>query len=543
VHRSTSGARRACAVGTTIALIGLTTGLGLVTATAASADELADPSTGQTAPTAPADPTADPTPGATPTDPASPTTPATDPSGAPTPGPDQGLPTDTPTAAAPTGAGHGTSTAAPTTGAEPSTLPPSLTAPRATAPSPAATTPTVTITGTPRAGEDLVAKTSGFTAPATFSYVWTVGDVVADETGASYTVQTADIGRVVHVTVTSGTETAEAKTATAIPLAPSFTEGTIQEDPLVLTTVAGKPYSYTFTAAGDPAPEYELDFFDDDEAADVGDGYTPDLDLPDATTFEDGVLTGTPTGASSYTFSVDATNAGGTAKQYVELDVLPATPAGIEVTTGDRDDVTKNGEVVEWIIAPDGAVSTLHMTQEFDEDGNGFGFGFSDPGGQPTIEQGSTLFISGNTVDEFGNYTDVPTDDEGGWTYPTPTVTSDVASDVVRTDPENGDYGMVDVTVHEASTHHLTVADTAAGFATAFDVEVTPTAAVAPVPPVAFVQPAAPAAAPVASAPTSGRQLAYTGSDATNALPWALAMLLAGAGLVGFRTLRRRAQR
>jgi len=541
VHRSTSGARRACAVGTTIAIIGLTTGLGLVTATAASADELADPTSGQSTLTAPAaDPTADPMPGATSTDSASPTTPAIDPSGVPTPGPDQGLPTDTPTAAAPTGAGHGTPTTAPITGAEPSTLPPSLTAPRDVPPSPAATTPTVTITGTPRPGEDLVAKTSGFIAPASYSYVWTVGDVVAAETGASYTVQTADIGKVVHVSVTSGTETAEADTATTVAQQPAFGTGTVREDPLVLTTVAGEPFSYTVTATGDPTPTYTLNWSDPSDVSDVDEGYTPDLQLPDATTFEDGVLTGTPTAASSYTFSVDATNAGGTAKQYVELDVLPAASAGFEVSTGDRAELTTNGEVEQWIIAPDGSVSTLHLSQHVDEDGTGWSIGFSEPGGRPTIEQGGTLFITGSTVDAYGN----PTDSTAGDTSsPTPTVTSDVASDVVRSDPENGDYGMVDVTVHEPSTHRLTVADTAAGFATAFDVEVTPTAAVAPVPPVAFVQPAAPAAAPVAPARTVGRQLASTGSDATNALPWALAMLLAGAGLVGFRTFRRRAQR
>lgn len=39
MRRSTSTVRRACAVGTTVALIGLTTGLGVMTATAATAAE------------------------------------------------------------------------------------------------------------------------------------------------------------------------------------------------------------------------------------------------------------------------------------------------------------------------------------------------------------------------------------------------------------------------------------------------------------------------------------------------------------------------
>jgi len=37
----------------------------------------------------------------------------------------------------------------------------------------------------------------------------------------------------------------------------------------------------------------------------------------------------------------------------------------------------------------------------------------------------------------------------------------------------------------------------------------------------------------------SGR-LAYTGTDSTGALPWALGLVLAGVGLIGARSLRRR---
>ncbi|MEG8037773.1 hypothetical protein QP157_21395 [Sphingomonas sp. LR61] len=49
-------------------------------------------------------------------------------------------------------------------------------------------------------------------------------------------------------------------------------------------------------------------------------------------------------------------------------------------------------------------------------------------------------------------------------------------------------------------------------------------------------------AAPVAPTNTGG-QIAYTGTDATGALPWALGLLVAGDGLVGARTLCCRAQR
>ena len=71
VHRSTSFVRRACAVGTATALIGLTTGLGVMTATTAYAAEAPTTDTSVTAPGADATPGTDAT-----TAPAEPTTPA-----------------------------------------------------------------------------------------------------------------------------------------------------------------------------------------------------------------------------------------------------------------------------------------------------------------------------------------------------------------------------------------------------------------------------------------------------------------------------------
>ncbi len=54
------------------------------------------------------------------------------------------------------------------------------------------------------------------------------------------------------------------------------------------------------------------------------------------------------------------------------------------------------------------------------------------------------------------------------------------------------------------------------------------------------------AAAPIGTVPVrtaAHGRLAYTGTDATDSLPWALGMLAAGAALVGLRFARRRAQR
>ncbi|QZQ53693.1 hypothetical protein KZI27_00180 (plasmid) [Curtobacterium sp. TC1] len=113
-----------------------------------------------------------------------------------------------------------------------------------------------------------------------------------------------------------------------------------------------------------------------------------------------------------------------------------------------------------------------------------------------------------------------------------PTVTSDVASDVIAPDPELGDFGIVGVTFPHASTHTLSVA--LGSFSTSFSVEVQPATTT-------VVTPAAPT--PVAAPVTPmnrGGQLAYTGSDATGLLPWALGLLVACAGLIGARALRRR---
>ena len=220
-------------------------------------------------------------------------------------------------------------------------------------------------------------------------------------------------------------------------------------------------------------------------------------------------------------FAVTATSGTESVTQYVSMTVEAAAPVGVMVYTTDRaglfdESDDDDAERTSWIIEPDGSVYTLGE-EDFTV------------GGRPTVKQGGTLVIQGGAVDRFGN----PIGGFDDETPEMPVVTSDVASDVIAPDPDLGDLGLVDVTFPHASIHNLTVASGA--FSTSFAVDVRPTVApaVAPVP----------VAAPGAPVNTGGT-LAYTGSDTTDALPWALGLLVAGAGLIGARfARRRRAQR
>jgi hypothetical protein len=583
VHRSTSFVRRACAVGTATALIGLTTGLGVMTATTAYA---AEAPTTDTSVIAPAAPGADATPGTDATTaPAEPTTPA-EPSlptdgatsapggtGATTGGDAAGTGAVTPTAPA-----TGTATPAPT---KPSTAKPSATSPAEAAPT-AAATATVTISGTAKVGQALRAKPKGFTDPSALSYSWSVGGVATGDQGPTYDVVADDAGKVVTVTVrntllghTDETATADSAVVTQDPVFVDENGKPIEggtdadEDVFPLETTAGEAFSYTFRAVGSPAPTYSLAWFYDGYEADPE--YpedTPEGQLPDGITFdaETGVLSGTTEWASYYDFAVTATSGTATTTQYVELSVDAAAPAGVQVIATDRADYEElfgdgmsigfqlraaaaeeedSGTIRSWIIGEDGDIDTVDLNWSTGADGGDLDVVFT-PGGRPTVEQDGTLLVDGGIVDRFGNEV---TDDEG--TPSALTVTSDVASDVITIDEEFGGYNAVDVTFPEASTHTLTAAGDA--FATSFPVVVTPTATTPGTTPPASTPPVSappvltqPAAAPIGTVPVrtaANGRLAYTGTDSTDALPWALAMLAAGAALVGLRTVRRRARR
>ncbi|PZF09185.1 hypothetical protein DEJ25_15260 [Curtobacterium sp. MCPF17_011] len=558
MHRSTAFVRRACAVGTATALIGLTTGLGVMTATTAYAAE----APADTAATAPAVSGGDST---APTAPGLPADAGTA-AGAPTGTAPTAPPVADPTSPAPT------ATPTPTAGDAPTGTTPTAAAPTAAAPvaPTAVSTATVKLSGTAKVGSTLVATTSGFTKPTSFSYLWSVGGVATDIDDGSYVVQPGDVTKVVTVTVTNtlrddSVEVASAKSA-AVTQDPVFVDAagkpvTAGLDPdgerFALDTTAGEAFSYTFRATGSPAPTFALAWAYPDEAEDDGEDPegTPDDQLPDGVTFDaaTGVLSGTTEDALYSEFAVTATSGGTTVTQYVELNVDAAAAAGVQVFSADRasflqyiksgidDDGPTDGTLTSWIIDARGHVTTEIEKYHFSSDSWESETTDID-GGRPTVKQGGTLLVNGDLVDRFGN---TVTDEDGN--SPELAVTSDIASDVVREDPDLGDYGnFLNVTFPHASVHNLTAA--AGDFATSFAVEVVPTAT-APVSTPPVVTPPV-AAAPIGTVPArtaahahAHGRLAYTGSDATDSLPWALAMLAAGAALVGLRTVRRRAQR
>lgn len=575
MHRSTSFVRRACAVGTATALIGLTTGLGVMTATTASAAELptADP-TAVAAAVPGAEAT---TPAAAPTTPAEPSLPSGD-TAAPT-APDSTTGGDAGTGAAPTAPVTGTPTSPATTApAAPAASTPAAT-PSAEAAPTAAATATVTISGKAKVGETLRANPKGFTAPAALSYEWSVDGVGTGDQGSTYDVDADDAGEVVTVTVrnTAAGHTDEEATATtaAVTQTPVFVDadgkpvegGTVaDEDSLPLEATAGEAFSYTFRAQGFPAPTLALSWYYDGEEADPDHPEdTPEGQLPEGIEFDaaTGVLSGTTEWASSYDFAVTATSGTESVTQYVELTVDAGAAAGVQVIAADRADyedlfdssgvsfgfvadesseeTTDDGTVRTWIIDEQGDISTVDLHWTTGPEGSDVEPEFI-PGGKPTVDQGGTLVVNGGVVDRFGN---LVTDADG---EPTPiSVTSDVTSDVIEVDNELWGYNAVDVTFPHASTHTLTVASDV--LSTSFPVEVVPTATAPVVTPPASVPPVVTpptAAAPIGSVPVrtaSHGRLAYTGTDSTDALPWALAMLAAGAALVGLRIVRRRAQR
>ncbi|MFS0730091.1 putative Ig domain-containing protein [Curtobacterium sp. 1P10AnD] len=553
MRRSTSTVRRACALGTTAALVVLTTGLGIMTATAANA--------------APAD-----TDGSTsaPTDPTQTSAPTTTPS-----------PTDTP---APTTTPSATSTAAPTGGSTPtkSTAPtfPLLPHSRSSAPAAgdatdagttaAVAAPTVTITGDAKVGSTLTASWDGFDADGSFKYQWldATGAPIYKAQSQTWKVDAAYAGTKVSVEVTgdvSGVVTGpvESEQSAEITQDPVFVDesgtpldsGTeADEDTYYLPqdATAGEVFSYTFRAEGYPAPTYQLAWYYDDEEDSIdnvesnqaqaqadstlgfgweedgdvnGDGeYTPEDQLPKGITFDPatGELSGTATEASTYDFAVTATNGDVTTTVYAELTIDPAAAYGLAAQALDAGLLDgEKGSV--YIIRPDGSVVGVTI----DPDSDGFFADDSDLVDHVSVKQGGTLLVYGTPVDRFGNDID-STDDDGNPTVKA-TVTSNVASDVVKpyTVDGAGDFGVTSVTFPHASTHRLTVSAEALQ-PVSFDVEVTPT--VAP----------AVAVTPTATGTATRDQLAYTGSDATGALPWALGLVLAGAGLIGARALRRR---
>jgi hypothetical protein len=508
VPHSTATLRRACAIGATIAVIGLSTGFGALTVTSASAAELPDmpasTSAGSDPASAPTDATAPGTGTGTDADTAQPA-PATTTPAAP-------VPEATDDTATPTG-----ETA------------PSDTAPVAPAPTTSAAaadptvTPTATIAGDATVGSTLTATGTGFTG--TLSNAWTSGGTTLPVTTESYVVTPADAGKVIAVTITGDDDQTATATTAVVTQAASFPEASTEDEPVMLSATAGERFTHTFAADGFPKPTYSAEYYslDDpyaDEVAEDESGYLPDGLTLDNTT---GVLSGTSDYSGTYAFRIVATSGTTTASQYVNLTTDAAAPLGVQVTAEDKDTFL-TAHSTSWVIERDGTVWTFENETTPEPDGGYSTLGVGFEGGQPTIDQGGTLLVSGHLVDRFGNWVE----DEDG--YPAPfTVTSDHASDVVvpNTDPWEG----AEVTFPHASTHALTVASSS--FATAFAVDVRPTAST-------VVTPITPTGASAATPVTPTGQLAYTGTDAMHLLPWAVGLALTGAGVIVLQARRRK---
>ena len=549
VRRSTSTVRRACAVGTTIALVGLTTGLGIMTASAASAATDPDASVSAPATTGTSDTTSNDA-GTTTSDAGTGTGTGTDSSS----GTDTGSGTadgSTSTGGTTGGTAGGEAPAGGTDGsaADPTAGTPATGAPATdptgtetrgdatTAPATPGTAddqPTksvqvaaaqsVTVTGDLTVGSQLVAEPEGFTSGSKSSYLWTDESGATLSESAAYTIKPALAGQQITVTV-EGSVAGESATTTTDAVAPVFLDQDGQpdvdgEDGYVDAT-AGEAFSHTFRALSTPAPTLSITWFDeeDDEptTAPAGVRFDP----------ETGVLSGTLTDAEEYysfdiTATTKATSGTVTSDLYGQISVEAAAPAGIEVVSIDKDGLAAGTTTSAWVIHPNGDVYTEDL------------LGDADPvkGGHVSVAQGGTLLVGGSKVDRFGNTIYPDFDDETDEPlFFTPTVTSDVASDVITPDSDLGEIGYVSVTFPHASTHTLTVSGAGVP-STSFAVDVRPAA----VPTV--VTPVKPAA--VAVHHTGAGRLAYTGTDATGALPWALGLVLAGLGLIGARTLRRR---
>ncbi len=172
---------------------------------------------------------------------------------------------------------------------------------------------TVTLSATPRVGEEVSASPSGWRAGAQFSYQWTLdGADIVGAVGSSYTPVAEDEDGTLSVTVTAVAENYGPGTASATgvlvlpPLPPIASVITTASLPSV---EAGAMFSETVTATGHPAPTFTADL--------------PDWLVIDPAT---GELSGYTTVAGTYDVEVTATNPGGADTRQFQIEVTPGDP-------------------------------------------------------------------------------------------------------------------------------------------------------------------------------------------------------------------------
>lgn len=252
-----------------------------------------------------------------------------------------------------------------------------------------------------------------------------------------------------------------------------------------VTGTAGEPFSADFPVTG------------------AGDDLRYTLRSPDGTPFvapdgldvridpRTGSLTGSATLARTFHLNVVATGGGVEAVVPVELTVAPAAfdhfTASVRMAdAGERADT--------WTV--DGTTVT-HFR--------------GDPAGDRVTvvpaRQGDRMVVFAIPTDRFGNGPTRPVDH---------TITSDVASDRFGIEQSGGG---TTVTFTHASRHVVTIRYEGGSLAVPFDVS--------------------PVAGPATGHDTTGT-LAYTGSDSSGPLAWALGLLAAGGGLLVHRLRRGR---
>lgn len=390
---------------------------------------------------------------------------------------------DTPSPAA-TATPAATGTPSPATTPRPAATPVATATPVST-PAAATTAGTAAIQGTPGAGLVLDAITSGWPTGTTFTYQWLRGTTpITGATASSYRLQRADVGSTVAVTVTG---TAPGDTPTTVTSASTTTIGVPPHfsvpSTVSYTFTVGVPVSVDLSATGTPTPTYTL--FPG----------LPDVpELPAGITFDDGILSGTPTSAGDAAVLVAAESTAGTVGVNVRITVLPGAPAGIGVT------VSK---------AADHSNATSYQSDGVQE------------GDDVTGQVGESLALLPYLFDRGDEVLD-----EVGTTA---TISTSDPADVITADREA--VGFTNVTLAHVGPDTITVRD--AGFSVSFTVQVSPAVgALAPV-----------STTTTTTTPGTG-SLAFTGSDDSGLVAWAVALLVAGAGITAVRLRRlRRARR